>query len=161
MKKITISILKKILLFFLLVFATTGFAQHFTVTLDNFMSTTNTFEVDVILIINTPAEGVRLCGVNAGINFNPAILNGGTPCNSYTGCDSWILVPGTIAPELTANGGLNTMANTYRGPGTPHLRIAQAAKPSSLVDLVPGSYRVGRFRFTNTVAWAVDSDPEL
>lgn len=34
-------------------------------------------------------------------------------------------------------------------------------KANSLVDLVAGSYRVGRFRFTNTVAWAVDSDPEL
>ena len=160
MKKTT-TLLQKFMLSFFLTFSLIGYAQHFTVTLDNFTSTTNTFEVDVILTINTPSEGVRLCAVSAGINFNPAILNGGTPCNSYTGCDSWILVPGTIAPELTANGGLNTMANTYRGPGTPHLRIAQAAKPSSLVDLVPGSYRVGRFRFTNTVAWAVDSDPEL
>jgi hypothetical protein len=46
------------------------------------MSITNTFEVDVILTINTPAEGVRLCAVTAGINYNPAILNGGTPTNS-------------------------------------------------------------------------------
>ena len=126
------------------------------------MSTSDTFEVDVILTINTPAEGVRLCGVTAGINYNPAILNGGTPCttSSNLGCDSWILIPGTIAPELTTNGGLNTMFTTNRDiPG--QLRIVQTAKTNSLVDLVAGSYRVGRFRFTNTVSWAVDSNPEL
>ena len=159
MKKITISTLKKILLFFLLVFATSGFAQHFTVTLDNFMSTSNTFEVDVILIVDSPAEGVRLCAVSAGINFNPAILDGGTPCTTPN-CGSWSMIDGTTAPEITANGGLNpwvmTTRNTYD-----QLRIVQAAKANSLVDLVAGSYRIGRFRFTNTVPWAVDSNPEL
>ncbi len=159
MKNITNSTLKKILLFFLLVFATTGFAQHFTVTLDNFMSTSNTFEVDVILIVDSPAEGVRLCAVSAGINFNPAILDGGTPCTTPN-CGSWSMIDGTTAPEITANGGLNpwvmTTRNTYD-----QLRIVQAAKANSLVDLVAGSYRIGRFRFTNTVPWAVDSNPEL
>lgn len=162
MKKTT-SKLQKIMLLVFLAFSLIGYGQHFTVTLDNFMSTTNTFEVDVILTINTPAEGVRLCAVSAGINYNPAILNGGTPCtnNSISGCDSWILIPGTIAPELTANGGLNTMVTTNRGNPVGHLRIVQVSKANSLVDLVAGSYRIGRFRFTNTVPWAVDSDPEL
>ncbi len=159
MKKITISTLKKILLFFLLVFATTGFAQHFTVTLDNFMSTSNTFEVDVVLIVDSPAEGVRLCAVSTGINYNPAILNGGTPC-STNNCGSWSLIDGTTAPELTANGGLNPWNMATRYPYV-QLRIVQPAKVTSLVDLVAGSYRIGRFRFTNTVPWAVDSDPEL
>ena len=152
--------LQRLILLFLFFSSTTGFAQHFTVTLDNFMSTTNTFEVDVILTINTPAEGVRLCAVTAGINYNPAILNGGTPCVTNS-CGSWALIPGTIAPELTANGGLNTMVTTNRANLIGHLRIVQVTKANSLVDLVAGSYRVGRFRFTNTMAWAVDSDPEL
>jgi hypothetical protein len=148
------------MLLFFLTFSLIGYAQHFTVTLDNFMSTTNTFEVDVILIINTPAQGVRLCSVSAGINFNSAILNGGTPCVTNN-CGSWALIPGTIAPELTANGGLNTMNTTNRLNPVGHLRIVQATKANSLVDLVAGSYRIGRFRFTNTVPWSVDSDPEL
>ena len=152
--------LQRLILLFLFFSSTTGFAKHFTVTLDNFMSTTNTFEVDVILTINTPAEGVRLCAVTAGINYNPAILNGGTPCVTNS-CGSWALIPGTIAPELTSNGGLNTMVTTNRANLIGHLRIVQVTKANSLVDLVAGSYRIGRFRFTNTVAWAVDSDPEL
>ncbi len=155
--------LQKLLLLFLLVFSATGFAQHFTVTLDNFMSTSNTFEVDVVLIVDAPAEGVRLCGLSTGINFNPAILNGGTPCTTFSnsGCDSWMLIPGTIAPELTANGGLNTMITGNRANPVGHLRIVQVPKATSLVDLVPGSYKIGRFRFSNTVSWALDSDPEL
>jgi hypothetical protein len=160
MMKKTTSKLQKIMLLFLLAFSLLGHAQHFTVTLDNFMSTTNTFEVDVILTINSPAEGVRLCAVTAGINYNPAILNGGTPCTTNN-CGSWALIPGTIAPELTANGGLNMMNTTNRANAVGHLRIVQVTKANSLVDLVAGSYRVGRFRFTNTVPWAVDGDPEL
>jgi hypothetical protein len=116
--------LQRLILLFLFFSSTTGFAQHFTVTLDNFMSTTNTFEVDVILTINTPAEGVRLCAVTAGINYNPAILNGGTPCVTNS-CGSCALIPGTIAPELTANGGLNTMVTTNRANLIGHLRIVQ------------------------------------
>jgi hypothetical protein len=159
MKKST-KLLQKFMLSFFLTFSLIGYAQHFTVTLDNFTSTTNTFEVDVILTINTPAQGVRLCAVSAGINFNPAILNGGTPCVTNN-CGSWALIPGTIAPELTANGGLNMMNTTNRLNPVGHLRIVQVTKANSLVDLVAGSYRIGRFRFTNTVPWAVDSDPEL
>ncbi len=159
MKKTTLT-LKKIMLLFFLAFSLIGYGQHFTVTLDNFMSTSNTFEVDVILIVDSPAQGVRLCAVSAGINFNPAILDGGTPCTTNN-CGSWALVPGTIAPELTANGGLNMVNTTNRFNPVGHLRIVQATKANSLVDLVAGSYRIGRFRFTNTVPWAVDSDPEL
>jgi Secretion system C-terminal sorting domain len=151
--------LQRLLLLFLFVSSATGFAQHFTVTLENFTSTTNTFEVDVVLIVNSPAEGVRLCAVSAGINYNPAILNGGTPCTTNN-CGSWSLIAGSTAPELTANGGLNPWNMMTRYPYE-QLRIVQAAKANSLVDLVPGSYRIGRFRFTNTVSWEVDSNPEL
>ena len=163
MIKKTTSLLQKIMLPFFLVFSLIGYAQHFTVTLDNFMSTSNTFEVDVILIVDSPAQGVRLSSLSTGINYNPAILNGGTPCTytSMSGCDSWILVPGTIDPELTANVGLNTIVTTNRANPVGHLRIVQAAKATSLIDILPGTYRIGRFRFTNTVPWAVDSDPEL
>ncbi|WP_309640239.1 T9SS type A sorting domain-containing protein [Flavobacterium sp.] len=160
MKNNTTSTPKKIMLFCLLALSSIGFAQHFTVTLANMMETSNTFEVDVMLIIDGTTTGVRLASCSTGINFTPAILNGGTPC-STSGCGSWVLIPGTIAPEITANGGLSPIVTYYRGPGTPHLRIAQATTASSQVNILPGTYRIGRFRFTNTVPWAVDSDPEL
>lgn len=155
----TTSTLRKFMLLFFLAFSLIGYAQHFTVTLDNFMSTSNTFEVDVVLIVDSPAEGVRLCAVSTGINYNTAILNGGTPC-STNNCGSWSLIDGTTAPELTANGGLNQWNMATRYPYE-QLRIVQVPKANSLLDLVAGSYRIGRFRFTNTVPWAVDSDPEL
>ena len=163
MMKKTTSKLQKTMLLFLLVVSATGYAQHFTVTLDNFLQTTTTFQVDVVLIVDAPAAGVRLSGLSTGINYNPAILNGGTPCtnNSTFGCGSWILMPGTISPELTANGGLNTIVTTNRANPVGHLRVVQVNKASSLVDILPGTYRIGRFRFTNTVPWAADSDPEL
>ena len=167
MKNITHSTLQKIMLFCLFVFSSSGYAQRFTVTLDNFTSTANTFEVDVILIVDEPAVGVRLHAVTTAINYNPAILNGGTPC-STTDCGSWSLIAGTTAPEITADGGLNPWWLTARSPfnyenliTNGHLRIVQLQKVSSLVDLLPGSYRIGRFKLENTVPWAVDSDPEL
>jgi Secretion system C-terminal sorting domain len=163
MKKTT-SLLQKIMLLFFLAFSLIGYGQHFTVTLENFMSTTNYFEVDVVLIVDAPAEGIRLCGFESGIFYNPTILNGGTPCTAMN-CGSWSLIAGSTSPEITANGGLNTVSLTSRPPGGSitygHLRIRHVTKVTSLVDLLPGSYTIGRFRFTNTVSWAVDSHPEL
>jgi hypothetical protein len=78
------------------------------------------------------------------------------------------LIPGTIAPEISANGGLYTINTTLRSNadllGYGHLRIVQPSKVNSLVDLVAGTYRVGRFKFINTVAWDINSDlscPEI
>lgn len=163
MKKTTYFIRKKLLLFGLLVFPLIGFAQHFTVTLDNVLTTTNTMELDVMLIVDGTTTGVRLASCSTGINYNTAILDGGEPSivSSNSGGDSWILVPGTIAPELTANGGLNPIVTTNRGNGLGHLRIVQTTMATSQVDILPGTYRIGTFRFTNTVPWAVDADPEL
>jgi len=158
MKNITYFIRKKILLLGFLVFPFVGFAQHFTVSLANMTTTSHTFEVDVTLTIEG-TTGVRLKSCSTGINFNPAILNGGTPCTTIN-CGSWSLVPGTIAPELTVNGGLNPITTTTRYPYG-HLRIVQVTKASSEVDLLPGTYRIGTFRFTNTTPWASNSDADL
>lgn len=95
---------KKMLFFCLLLLSLTGNAQQFTVFLANQSSTSTTFEVDLMIVI--PEGGRRLTAVSAGINYNPAILNGGTPCTTL-GCGSWSLVANTIAPEILANGGLD------------------------------------------------------
>jgi hypothetical protein len=158
MGNITYIIGKKTMLLGLLMLPFLGIAQHFTVSLANMTTTSDTFEVDVTLTIDG-TTGVRLTSCSTGINFNPAILNGGTPC-SPNNCGSWSLVPGTIAPELTANGGLNLMNTTTRYPYG-HLRIVQLTKVTSQVDLLPGTYRIGRFRFTNTAPWTANSDADL
>jgi len=148
---------KKALLFGLLLISLTGYSQtQFTVSLANQTSTSTTFEVDVMLTV--PTNGRRIFAVSAGINFNTAIMNSGTPCTTIN-CGSWELVANTIAPELLANGGLNPINLTYRNPG--HLRIVQATKASSTVDLAAGTYRIGRFKFTNTVAWSTNSNANL
>jgi hypothetical protein len=152
---------KKALLFCFLMLSLTLSAQQFTLTLANQTSTSNTFDFDLMLTV--PSGGRRVHSVSAGINFDAAILNGGTPAivASNLGAASFLLVPGSIAPELQANGGLNSITTTYRGPGTPHLRIVQVTKATSLVDLAAGTYRVGTFRFTNTTTWTANSNAQL
>ena len=73
MKNNTNSTLKKIMLFCLLVFSVAGFAQHFTVSLANMTTTSDTFEVDVTLTIDG-TTGVRLMSCSTGINYNTAIF---------------------------------------------------------------------------------------
>ena len=152
---------KKALLFCFLMLSLTLSAQQFTLTIANQTSTSNTFDFDLMLTV--PSGGRRVHSVSAGINFDAVILNGGTPSNvaSNVGAASFLLVPGSIAPELQANGGLNSMTTTYRGSGTPHLRIVQVTKATSLVDLAAGTYRVGTFRFTNTTTWTANSNAQL
>jgi hypothetical protein len=146
---------KKVLLFCLLLLSLVGNAQQFTLTLANQTSTSTTFEFDVMLTV--PAGGRRVHSVSAGINFNAAILNGGTPATAT----SFAVVPGTIAPEFLANGGLNPITCNYRGPGLPQIRFVQVTKAASLIDLAAGTYRFARFRFTNTVSWTSASDAQL
>jgi hypothetical protein len=157
MKKNYNSVFKKVLLFSFLLLSLTGYSQHFTATLANLVTTTNTLEVDVVLLIDAPTVGVRLSSFATGIYFNPAILNGGTPCTT-TNCGSWEYIPGTRSTELLP---LNTTVNTNRANPVGHLRIVQTPAPSAVsVDILPGTYILGRYRFTNTVSWAV-ADAQL
>ena len=134
-----------------------GNAQQFTLTLANQSSTSTTLQFDLMLTV--PAGGRRVHSVSAGINFNAAILNGGTP--AITAGTSFLLVPGSQAPEFLANGGLNNFTTTYRGPGLPQLRIVQVTKATSLIDLAAGVYRAGTFRFTITTTWSADTNANL
>ena len=133
MRKIINIIRKKALLFLFLLLSLTGHTQI--LFLSNQSSTSTTFDVD--LMITIPSLGRRLTAVSAGINYTNTILNGGAPSvtASNSGGTSWVLVPGSVAPEILANGGLNTMNTTCLGPTYGHLRIVQVSKPNSLVDL--------------------------
>jgi hypothetical protein len=50
---------------------------------------------------------------------------------------------------------------TNRATPVGHLRLVQAPNPASTASVLPGTYRVGRFRFTNTVAWTASSNANL
>ena len=110
-------------------------------------------------MLTVPAGGRRVHSVSAGINFDAAILNGGTP--STVSNTSFSVVAGSIAPEFLANGGLNAITTGYRGPGLPQIRFVQVTKASSLIDLAAGTYRFATFRFTNTVPWTTGSNAQL
>ncbi len=159
--RITINVFsKKALLFCLLLLSIAGSAQNYVLTLANQSSTENTFDFDLMLTV--PAGGKRIYSVSCGVNFNAAILNGGTPSTttSQVGGASFTLVPGTRAPEFA--GSTIVVPNTsFRGVSTPHLRIVQASIPANNVDLPAGTYRVGTFRFTNTVSWTASSNANL
>ncbi|MFN9114090.1 MAG: T9SS type A sorting domain-containing protein [Bacteroidota bacterium] len=149
---------KKALLFCLLLVSMISEAQtQFTFTIANQTSTSNTFEFDILMTV--PTGGRRIYGLSAGVNFNNAILNGGTPCTTNN-CGSYSFVAGSAAPELTANGGLNTPSLAYTSASS-HLRFIQSTKAASLVDLAAGTYRIGRFRFTNTTSWTASSNANL
>ena len=150
--------IKKALLFCLLLSSFTSEAQtQFTFALANQTSTSNTFEFD--LMITVPSGGRRIYGLSAGVNFNASILNGGTPC-TVNNCGSYSIVAGTTATELTANGGLNPPSLAYTSASS-HLRFIQSTKAASLVDLAAGTYRIARFKFTNTVNWTTNSNANL
>ena len=146
MKKLINICSKKALLFCFLFLSLLANAQQSQLTLvavpEN--TTATTFDVDLMLTI--PSGGRRLGSVSTGINYNTAILNGGTPCTT-AGCGAWALVPGTVATQLTT--GLNAPVYTVRSPYS-QLRIVQSNNLSTTLDLPAGVYRVGRFRFTNT-----------
>lgn len=148
---------KKILFFSLLLAVFSGNAQHFTVTLDNFTSTSNSFEVDLVLIVDAPVQGVRLAGMGAGMMFNQDILNGGTPCTT-TNCGSFVAIPGSRSSVLTT---LGDCIAAYSPAVSNHIRCGLTPVPNVGVDLLPGAYVIDRFRFTNTVPWTANSNVQL
>ncbi|WP_309640183.1 T9SS type A sorting domain-containing protein [Flavobacterium sp.] len=159
--RITINVFsKKALLFCLLLLSLSGSAQNLVLTLTNQSSTSNTFDFDLMLTV--PAGGKRIYSVSCGVNFNAAILNGGTPSitTSTVGGESFSLVPGSRAPEFSGSA-IPAPTTSYRGPGTPQLRVVTASTANVFVDLPAGTYRYGKFRFTNTVNWTASSNANL
>lgn len=157
MKNLNFKLKKSFLIPLIMLFNITGFAQtHFTVWLANVTSTSTTLEVDVMFSVDAPVDGVRLSTVSVGINYDAAILNGGTPC-SIINCGSWAYVSGksAIISSLIATG--NTTKSPYG-----HLRIVGIAlSGASSIDIPKGTYTLGRYRLTNTVPWTSGSDAKL
>ena len=141
------------LLLCLLLLSFAGNAQvagtHFAVGLANVTSTSTTIEMDLQLTVDGSVNS-RLLGFSAGINYNTAIVNGGTLTFEYIGGRSQVL--STFNP--------NTL-NSANTPG--HLRIAASSLSSaSGIDVTIGQVlTLGRYRLTNSVAWPSASNAQL
>jgi len=141
------------LLLCLLLLSFAGNAQvagtHFAVGLANVTSTSTTIEMDLQLTVDGSVNS-RLLGFSAGINYNTAIVNGGTLTFEYIGGRSQAL--SSFNP--------NTL-NSANTPG--HLRIAASSLSSaSGIDVTIGQVlTLGRYRLTNTVAWPSASNAQL
>ena len=174
MKNNTYYICKNLLVLLFFMLSYTGFSQvegtHFTMTLGNptFPSPT-TLEFDLDLIVDHTGTaladgGIKLGNLQYGINFNPEIINGGTPSTVPNG-GSFVLIPGTRNPIFSALdfSGVNGIGS-YRGTvnGYGQLRVIGTLIPGAASVLVPnGTYRIGRYRCTNTVAWTPSSNPQF
>ncbi|MFC4511219.1 hypothetical protein ACFO28_12940, partial [Flavobacterium buctense] len=105
--------------------------------------------IDVTLTI-TANTNQRFGGYQAGINFNTAIINGGTISAAY--------VPNSKSPELAA------MIIPTPGVATAgHIRLSlQALSGANGVDMAQGTtLTLGTYKITNTVAWTTGSNANL
>ncbi|UPT71070.1 MAG: T9SS type A sorting domain-containing protein [Flavobacterium sp. JAD_PAG50586_2] len=137
------------LILFLLMFSFSGKAQtQYTMSMTA-TATTNTIDVSLTITATNPS-GVRFGGYSAGINYNTAIVNGGTISAAY--------VPGTKSAELS---NLNPAAVNTATAGQIRLPI-QSLSGTNGVDMAQGTtLNLGTYRITNTVAWAEGSDAAL
>lgn len=155
---------------------------HYKMWLTNVTSTKTTIEFS--LMLNTDMENI-FSAYQSGINLNPYILNGGTPCTNRpsTGCTSFVFIPGSESPELAAMNftavynnimirqtGVNEVPYTFyprasTGIVNPifHLRLGNSlGNPATSPVIIPNKdYCLGRFRLTNTVPWANDTDSRI
>ncbi|WP_428224335.1 T9SS type A sorting domain-containing protein [Flavobacterium sp.] len=141
--------MKKIITLIALVFATV-FAQaqvtdgQYGLSISAATATSNTIDVTLSITVLGPSSGMRLFGFQTSINFNSAIINGGTITASY--------VSGTRSPELSAMtfGTLNSAT-----VGTIRIPLSAFSSGATSVDMPVGTtYTLGTYRISNTVNWA-------
>ena len=150
--KSTTPLLKLWLTFTISLLSIVGFSQdHVTMTLKNVSATTTTVDFDMFLV-NDGTTPLKLAACSFGVNYNPSILNGGTPANG-----AFTFIAGTRDAGLN---GLNTYTVVHTLARN-HLRMTMSPQAEgSAPTLAPNvQYRIGTFRFTNTVLWTTNGDP--
>ncbi len=139
-----------IFLFAAMLFSLSSFSQaHVTMSLKNITATSNTIEYD-LYIVNDGNTALKLSACSYGVNFNEAILNGGTISSSYLNDSKAEGLKG-----LTAFANATTKTNEInqaRMTSTP----SGFEKASTLIPEVP--FKVGRFVLKNTTAWTKNSN---
>ncbi len=150
--KTTTPLFKLCLTFAISLLSITGFSQdHVTMTLKNVSATSTTVDFDMF-IVNDGTTALKLAACSFGVNYNASILNGGTPANP-----AFAFIAGTRDAGLN---GLNTYTVVHTLARN-HLRTTMSPQAEgSAPTLTAGTeYRIGTFRFTNTVLWTTNGNP--
>jgi len=153
MKTISQTILKGSLLVSGMLLSFAGFSQtHITMSLKNITATSNAIEYDMYLI-NDGTTPVKISAFSYGVNFNRAILNGGTLDISYIEnsrrSDLEGLTSFSFAIAQTDDAGqvrMTTMPSHYDGAS----------------ELATGdAVNAGRIRMKNSRPWTRNSNPQF
>jgi hypothetical protein len=134
------------LLFFLMMFTITGMAQvtggQYTLSISSATATSNSIDVSLRVTLTNPSAGMRFTGYSTSINFNTAIINGGTISAVY------------VDGKDAALSGLATPAIGVATAGTVRLSF-QAVSGANGIDMAQGSsLNLGKFRISNTANWS-------
>jgi hypothetical protein len=106
-------------------------------------ATSNTIDVTLTVSVLAPSPGMRVFGFQTSINFNTAIINGGTISAAYVGGRS---------PELAAMtfGTVNSAT-----AGTIRIPLSSFSGGATSVDMALGTtLTLGTYRISNTANWA-------
>ncbi|TBX65987.1 hypothetical protein EZL74_11480, partial [Flavobacterium silvisoli] len=138
------------LMLFLAMYTIAGKAQavpgaQFTMSISTASATANTIDVTLSVTATNPSPGMRFSGFSTSINFNTAIINGGTISAAY--------VPNSRSESLNTAGLTQNSIGTAT-VGTIRLATVQLSGASS-IDMPQGtSLTLGTWRITNTAQWA-------
>ncbi|WP_162127323.1 T9SS type A sorting domain-containing protein [Flavobacterium phycosphaerae] len=134
------------LMLFLAMYSIAGKAQavvgaQFAMGISTASATTNTMDVNLTLTVVGPTAGMRFSAFSTSINFNTAIINGGTISAAYVA---------NTKSELVSSLPANPLILTTAGS----IRLTTANMPTP-VDMPQGTVvSLGTWRITNTQPWA-------
>lgn len=150
MKTIKIKIIAAL---FSTLFSFSSFAQeHVTMSVRNITATANTIEYD-LYILNDGSIPLKLSACSFGVNFNEAILNGGTLTYNYHSNNR----------SSTSTGLRNFSLGKTKVASINQARmISSSSTFENAAELMPKQlFNVGHFKMTNSQNWTRNSDPSL
>ena len=130
-------------------------ASEFLLTIQNMWQTApNVYEFDIYLQDVEASVPFQLATIQAGINFNTAILNGAAITAGMT-----TIVPGSSG--LPSNMAPISVSTTSAGLIRMAGRAAPGAGNGYIVSTVEPGTRIARLRVTNSIAFAYNSAPNM
>ena len=136
------------LVLFLMMVSITGNAQtvtggQYSISIATATATANTIDVDLIASVVNPSAGMRLTGFSTTINFNTAIINGGTISAAL------VATTGSTAITFATAGAINVAT-----AGSVRLSLRSNSTANG-TDVAQGqTVHIGTYRITNTANWA-------
>ena len=131
---------------FLVMLGITGKSQvvpggQYSISIATATATANTIDVPLVVTVLNPSGGMRLTGFQTSINFNSAIINGGT-------------ITGSFIPSSSVQ--FNTIGTVNSGAvGNVRMSLTSISNGASGVDIAQGaSLTIGTIRISNTANWS-------